>query len=140
MELNYAVEGDGESLVFIHGLSDNLLYWEALATALRREFKVVRFDLRGHGKSPLGDEEITIDTYANDLKSLLDELDITKTNLIGFSLGGAVAMDFALKFPDCVSINVMMVLQRFSSSSSMLWIVLLKTFSISCCRKSYALM
>ena len=108
MELNYAVEGDGESLVFIHGLSDNLLYWEALATTLKNDFKVVRFDLRGHGESPLGDEEITIDTYANDLKSLLDELDITKANLIGFSLGGAVAMDFALKFPDCVSSLVLM--------------------------------
>lgn len=108
MELNYAVEGDGEPLVFIHGLSDNLLYWEALATALRREFKVVRFDLRGHGKSSLGEDEISIGTYANDLKSLLDELDITKANLIGFSLGGAVAMDFALRFPDYVSSLVLM--------------------------------
>ena len=108
MELNYAVEGDGEALVFIHGLSDNLLYWEALAAALRREFKVVRFDLRGHGKSPLGEDEISIGTYANDLKSLLDELDITKANLIGFSLGGAVAMDFALKFPNRVSSLVLM--------------------------------
>ena len=108
MELNYAVEGDGEPLVFIHGLSDNLLYWEALATTLKKDFKVVRFDLRGHGESPLGDEEITIDTYANDLKNLLDELDITKANLIGFSLGGAVAMDFAIKFPDSVSSLVLM--------------------------------
>ena len=108
MDLNYVVEGRGEPLVFIHGLSDNLLYWEALATTLKKDFKVVRFDLRGHGESPLGDEEITIDTYANDLKNLLDELDITKANLIGFSLGGAVAMDFALKFPDSVSSLVLM--------------------------------
>lgn len=108
MELNYVMEGSGEPLVFIHGLSDNLLYWEALATALGKGFKAVRFDLRGHGQSPLGEDEISIGTYSKDLKSLLDELDITKANLIGFSLGGAVAMDFALKFPDCVSSLVLM--------------------------------
>lgn len=108
MELNYVVEGRGETLVLIHGLSDNLLYWEVLATALKKDFEVVRFDLRGHGKSPLGNGEITIDTYANDLKSLLDELGITKANLIGFSLGGAVALDFTARFPEFVSSLVLM--------------------------------
>jgi len=108
MKLNYVVEGNGETLVFIHGLSDNLLYWEVLATTLKKDFRVVRFDLRGHGQSPLGDGEITIDTYVNDLKDILDELNIKKANLIGFSLGGAVALDFAVRYPDYVSSIVLM--------------------------------
>lgn len=108
MKLNYVVEGDGENLVFIHGLSDNLLYWEVLATTLKKDFRVVRFDLRGHGQSPLGDEEISIDTYADDLKNILDDLGIQKANLVGFSLGGAVALDFAIKYHDYVSSLVLM--------------------------------
>lgn len=108
MELNYVVEGNGETLVFIHGLSDNLLYWEVLATALKKDFRVVRLDLRGHGQSPLGDEEITMDTYVNDVKDILDELNVEKANIIGFSLGGAVALDFAVKYPDYVSSMVLM--------------------------------
>ena len=99
MKLNYVDEGNGETLVFIHGLSDNLLYWEVLATAFKKDFRVVRLDLRGHGQSPLGDEEISIDTYADDLKNILDDLGIQKANLVGFSLGGAVALDFAIKYP-----------------------------------------
>lgn len=108
MKLNYVVEGNGETLVFIHGLSDNLLYWEALATTFKKDFCVIRLDLRGHGQSPLGDGEITIDTYADDLKAILDERDIKKANLIGFSLGGAVALEFAVKYPDYVSSLVLM--------------------------------
>ncbi|MBE6496422.1 MAG: alpha/beta hydrolase [Methanobrevibacter thaueri] len=108
MKLNYVDEGNGETLVLIHGLSDNLLYWEVLATALKKDFRVVRFDLRGHGQSPLGEDEITMGTYVNDLKNILDELNIKKASLIGFSLGGAVALDFAVKYPDYVSSMVLM--------------------------------
>lgn len=108
MKLNYVDEGNGETLVFIHGLSDNLLYWEVLATAFKKDFRVVRLDLRGHGQSQLGDEEISIDTYADDLKNILDDLGIQKANLVGFSLGGAVALDFTIKYPDHVSSLVLM--------------------------------
>lgn len=108
VELHHIVEGEGEVLVFIHGLSDNLLYWEPLSTNLKKDFQVVRLDLRGHGQSPLGDEEISIATYADDLKNILDDLGIQKSNLVGFSLGGAVALDFAIKYPDHVSSLVLM--------------------------------
>lgn len=106
--LNYVVEGEGETLLFIHGLSDNLLYWEVLASFLKKDYQILRIDLRGHGESPLGGDEITVDVYSDDLKSLLDELDIAKVNLIGFSLGGSVALDFAIKYPDMVSSLVLM--------------------------------
>ena len=97
--MNYKLEGNGKAMVFIHGLSDNLLYWEFLAGNLKHDYQVLRVDLRGHGESELGDGEITIDTYVDDLHNLLEELNISKVNLIGFSLGSAVAIDFTVKYP-----------------------------------------
>lgn len=106
--MNYNVDGEGDVLVFIHGLSDSLLYWEILATSLKNDYKVVRYDLRGHGSSPLGDGEITMDVYVNDLLGLLDELKIDKVNLAGFSLGGMIALKFAIEYPQRVSSMVLM--------------------------------
>ena len=69
--MNYKLEGSGETLVFIHGLSDNLLYWEFLANNLKENFQVLRVDLRGHGQTELGDDEISIGTYADVRHNLL---------------------------------------------------------------------
>ena len=68
-------------------------------------FKV---DLRGHGESELKDDELTIGLFADDLHSLLRELNIGKVGLIGFSLGSAVALDFAIRYPQMVSSLVLM--------------------------------
>lgn len=106
--MNYKLDGNGKTLVFIHGLSDNLLYWEFLANNLKHDYQILRVDLRGHGESELGNEEITIGTYSNDLNNILEELNISEVNLIGFSLGGAVALDFAIKYPQKVDSIVLM--------------------------------
>ena len=108
MDLNYKVEGNGETLVFIHGLSDDLNYWEFLAANLKDDYRVVRFDLQGHGQSEMSEDEITMDNYVDDLKNLLDGLNIKKANLIGFSLGGSIAMDFTINYPDYVDSLVLM--------------------------------
>lgn len=106
--MNYKLEGSGQTLVFIHGLSDSLLYWEYLASNLKDHYQVLRVDLRGHGESELKDDELTIGLFADDLHCLLRELNIGKVCLIGFSLGGAVALDFAIRYPQMVSSLVLM--------------------------------
>ena len=106
--MNYKLEGSGQTLVFIHGLSDSLLYWEYLASNLKDQYQVLRVDLRGHGESELKDDELTIGLFADDLHSLLRELNIGKVGLIGFSLGSAVALDFAIRYPQMVSSLVLM--------------------------------
>lgn len=106
--MNYIVEGNGETLLFIHGLSDNLLYWQLLASNLKKDYQVLRVDLRGHGESDLGDDEISVRIFADDLHCLLNELGIGKVNLVGFSLGGAVALDFTVRYPQMVSSIVLM--------------------------------
>lgn len=116
--MNFKVEGNGRPLVFIHGLSDSLLYWEFLASHLKRDYQIIRMDLRGHGESYLGNDEVNIDLYVSDLKNLLDDLNLDKVDLIGFSLGGAVALDFSLKYPENVSSLVLM--SSFSKSDEYL--------------------
>lgn len=106
--MNYKIEGKGETIVFIHGLSDSLEYWEYLASNLKNNYQILRMDLRGHGKSELQNDKISVDVYTSDLKELLDELNIHKVNLVGFSLGGLIALDFVLKYPDMVSKMVLM--------------------------------
>ena len=106
--MNYKLEGAGETIVFVHGLSDSLLYWEILAANLKNDYQVLRVDLRGHGETPLGDEEISIGLFSDDLKSLLEELGIEKINLVGFSLGGAIGLDFTIRYPQYVSSLVLM--------------------------------
>ena len=106
--MNNKLEGSGKTLVFIHGLSDSLLYWEFLARNLKDNYQVLRVDLQGHGESKLENEEITLNTYVNDLNNLLERLNISKVNLIGFSLGSAVALSFAAKYPQKVDCLVLM--------------------------------
>lgn len=109
--MNYKIDGTGETLLFIHGLSDNLLYWEILADNLKDDYQVLRVDLRGHGDSELGNDEITIDTYVNDVHDLLGELNIDKVHLIGFSLGGAVALGFTVRYPQ--NVDSLMLMSSF---------------------------
>lgn len=116
--MNFKIEGNGRPLVFIHGLSDSLLYWEFLASHLKRDYQIIRMDLRGHGESYLGNDEVNIDLYVSDLKNLLDDLNLDNVDLIGFSLGGAVALDFSLKYPENVSSLVLM--SSFSKSDEYL--------------------
>lgn len=108
LKLNYVSEGEGKVILFIHGLSDNLMYWEVLTNSLKKDYNVIRVDLRGHGETPLGDDDVTIEIYADDVKKLLDELNIGKVNIVGFSLGGAVAQLFAVKYPEMLSSLVLM--------------------------------
>lgn len=107
MEINYLLEGNGENtIVFIHGLSDNLYYWQKLSFELSKNYKVLSYDLRGHGSSPY--TPFTMDELADDLHDLLLSLDIAKASIVGLSLGGNVALSFALKYPQMVEKLVIM--------------------------------
>ena len=107
MKLNYIFEGSGnKTIVFIHGLSDSLEYWTKLSSGLSGEYKVLLYDLRGHGKSPF--EYFDMDLLVEDLYNLLSMLNISKASLIGLSLGGNIALLFAVKYPDLVDKLVIM--------------------------------
>ena len=103
ININYELNGTGYPIVFIHGLSDDLNYWNPLVKELEKNYKTIAVDLRGHGKSDQGSETSKISLYRDDLYYLLKELKIKKAIFVGLSMGGNVALDFAVKYPKMVS-------------------------------------
>ena len=85
--------------VFIHGVGLDHQMWKPQINSLN-EFSTLTYDLLGHGKSDLIDNEVSLNDFSNQLKSLLDFLNIKKINLIGFSLGSLIAIDFTIKFKE----------------------------------------
>ncbi len=108
LNINYNIEGNGFPIVFIHGLSDNLSYWEPLVNEFRNSYKTIRYDLRGHGKSDNGDEDPSIELYEEDLCNLLKELNIKKAIFVGLSLGGNIALEIATNHSEMVAGLVIM--------------------------------
>jgi (E)-2-((N-methylformamido)methylene)succinate hydrolase len=84
-------------VVFIHGVGLNHQMWEPQTNFLK-EYSTITYDLLGHGKTPFNKEEITLDDFSKQLLSILEFLKVDKCNLVGFSLGSLIALDFASKF------------------------------------------
>jgi len=99
IEINYTVEGKGPWVVLSHSLACNLSMWDEQADALKRHYRVLRFDTRGHGGSDAPDGAYSLDMLAEDLLGILDGLGIDKTHFVGLSMGGMIGMTFALAYP-----------------------------------------
>ncbi|MDR6407974.1 alpha/beta fold hydrolase [Paraburkholderia sp. 22099] len=95
-------EGGGPWLTFIHQLGGDLSVWDQLAGYFRDDYTVLRYDLRGHGETAVSSEPFTIADLSRDLAALLDALDAPRTHLVGMSMGGMVAQQFALDYPSRV--------------------------------------
>jgi (E)-2-((N-methylformamido)methylene)succinate hydrolase len=93
------IDNNTTPLVFIHGVGLNHQMWEPQIKFLN-EYSTITYDLLGHGKTPFNKKEITLDNFSEQLLSILDFLKVDKCNLIGFSLGSLIALDFASKFQD----------------------------------------
>jgi pimeloyl-ACP methyl ester carboxylesterase len=91
--------GQGPPAVLLHGGSLTARTWDYVAVALRADFRLVALDMRGHGASDWADD-YSIESYATDLMAVIDGLGIERTRLVGMSLGGTVACEFALRHPD----------------------------------------
>lgn len=98
MSLNYKQFGKGETIVILHGLLGSLDNWQTLAKKLADQYHVVIVDQRNHGKSPHFDD-MDFDLMVSDLEKLMNELDIVQFHLIGHSMGGKAAMNFAVAHP-----------------------------------------
>lgn len=95
----YSVKGEGEPLVLIHGGFSDHRIWDYQIDSLAVKYKVICYDQRGYGKSDL---PIDIFSHLEDFKSLMDALELRKITIIGSSAGGALAIDFALQYPEMV--------------------------------------
>ncbi|KAA0084683.1 alpha/beta hydrolase [Mycolicibacterium sp. P9-64] len=98
----YRVAGSGPAILLIHGIGDNSTTWSTVQSKLAQRFTVIAPDLLGHGQSDKPRADYSVAAYANGMRDLLSVLDVERVTVIGHSLGGGVAMQFAYQFPQLV--------------------------------------
>ncbi|MGO9158180.1 alpha/beta fold hydrolase [Mycobacterium sp.] len=98
----YRIAGSGPAILLIHGIGDNSTTWNAIQAKLAQRFTVIAPDLLGHGRSDKPRADYSVAAYANGMRDLLSVLEIERVTVVGHSLGGGVAMQFAYQFPHLV--------------------------------------
>ncbi len=105
-ELNYtcfsAAEDAAETILFVHGMGLDQTTWDWITPYLRSRYHIVTYDMRGHGKSGTGTEELSWDLLCEDMHQLISILNITKLHLVGHGFGGNLCLQFALRYPSLV--------------------------------------
>jgi pimeloyl-ACP methyl ester carboxylesterase len=96
----YRVAGKGPVLLLVHGLAGNSLTWRYVMPPLAKRFTVLAPDLLGQGQSDKPRGEYSLGAHANTLRDLMDTLGYKRATVVGQSLGGGVAMQFAYQFPE----------------------------------------
>jgi len=91
---------EGISVVFIHGFPFSHEMWEVQLEAVSRSYHAVAYDVRGHGRSEVGDGQYMIEGHVEDLKELLDQLSLPRCVVVGLSMGGYIALRAREKYPD----------------------------------------
>lgn len=101
--VHYFIEkGDGEPLILLHGNGENCDYFRGQIDEFSKRYHVYALDTRGHGKTPRGEKPFTIRQFAEDLLCFMDDHQIEKAHILGFSDGGNIALIFAIRHPDRV--------------------------------------
>lgn len=101
--LSYEIHGKtGPPVLFLHGLGSRGQDWIFQIEALQDEYRMVTLDLRGHGDSPAAEGWPTILDFAEDVVHLLEDIEIPQAHVVGLSLGGGVALQLGVDFPEYV--------------------------------------
>jgi len=107
-QVHYHVHGAGEPLLLIAGLASDLYTWKKALPQLEKRHKVIVFDNRGSGLTETSAAAFTISTLSDDAARLLQALDIKRAHVVGWSMGGNVAQELALRHPEKVGALVLM--------------------------------
>lgn len=101
LTVSYIDEGsiNAPTIIFIHGFPLNKTMWNKQIGELKKNYRVIAYDIRGHGDSDAGHDDFSIELFVNDLLSLMDALKIDKTILCGFSMGGYIALNAIENYP-----------------------------------------
>lgn len=94
----YQEQGQGQTIVLLHGFCGSSAYWEKLAPLLSREYHIVMPDLRGHGASGAPEGPYTIEQMADDIAVLMEQMGVPKYTLLGHSLGGYITLSLAERY------------------------------------------
>lgn len=109
LSVSYIYEGpeDAPVIVFLHGFPLNKSIWNDQMDALRGHYRVMAYDVRGHGDSAEGTGRFSMEMFAEDLISLMDALAIERASLVGLSMGGYIALEAIDKYPERFSALVL---------------------------------
>ncbi len=100
--VSYNDKGPDEApvIIFIHGFPFNKSMWKKQVKALKANYRVIAYDIRGHGSSDAGNEDFSIELFVKDLLNLMDTLNIDKAILCGLSMGGYIALNAIENYPE----------------------------------------
>lgn len=98
--VTYHQMGEGPAVLLIHGITSSSRTWRAVMPGLAERYTVIAPDLLGHGRSAKPRGDYSLGAYASGLRDLLVALEVPRVTVVGHSLGGGVAMQFAYQFPD----------------------------------------
>jgi pimeloyl-ACP methyl ester carboxylesterase len=115
VNIYYEVHGKGKPLLLIAGLASDSQSWQPIIGELSRHYHVIMFDNRGVGRTSPGDVEITIPLIADDCIALFNHLGLNSVSILGHSMGGFVAMDCAIRYPDRVDTLILAATSAFNS-------------------------
>jgi pimeloyl-ACP methyl ester carboxylesterase len=99
-QVSYRRAGDGPALLLLHGITDSSATWEGVAPGLAEHFTLIAPDLLGHGESATPRGDYSLGAHASGVRDILTALGIERVTVVGHSLGGGIAMQFAYQFPE----------------------------------------
>jgi pimeloyl-ACP methyl ester carboxylesterase len=102
LKMYYEIHGSGEPVVLLHGAFMTITGWEDWVKELAKKRKVIAVEMQGHGRTADIKRDMSFENLADDVAALLDHLKIQSSDIIGYSLGGGVAMQTAIRHPDKV--------------------------------------
>lgn len=102
VELYYEIHGDGEPVLLIHGLGSSTRDWDRQIPALAARFKVVTFDVRGHGRSEKPKQRYSVQLFTDDTAALIRALGLAPAHVVGISMGGMIAFQLVVDSPELV--------------------------------------
>lgn len=100
LEMFYEMTGDGAPLLLIHGLGSSSRDWENQVEPFSKKYQVIALDLRGHGQSSKPPGPYSVRMFAEDTEALIRTLGVAPVHLVGISMGGIVAFELAVHFPE----------------------------------------
>ena len=101
-DVGFAHGGKGEAVLLVHGIAGSYDTWDLVLPELAKRFYVIAPDLLGHGRSAKPKGDYSLGAYASGLRDLLQILDVGPVTVVGHSMGGGVAMQFAYQFPQLI--------------------------------------
>jgi 3-oxoadipate enol-lactonase len=115
VEVHHVVTGpeDAPVVVLSNSMGADLRMWDGVVDALSEHFRVVRYDTRGHGRSPAAPGPYSMDDLADDVVALLDTLGVEKAHVVGLSLGGMMGIRLAARDPERVDRLVLLCTGAF---------------------------